>query len=162
HLPSPPRMLLMLVVGSQVLLDDGAAVTVRALIGEGSEGAVFAVDDVHGRPFALKWYKGYDASRITLLSNLIRLRSPGGRFVWPLALARTRHDQVLGYVMYRCPTQFLELGKYAGGYREAEPVAVVRCCLQLARSFQRLHARGLCYRDISLRNVLFDPHTGDI
>ena len=32
---------------------------------------------------------------------------------------------------------------------------------QLADSFLRLHTEGLCYRDISLGNVCFDPETGD-
>ena len=34
--------------------------------------------------------------------------------------------------------------------------------LQLAQVFLRLHAQGLCYRDISFGNVFFDPATGEI
>jgi serine/threonine protein kinase len=34
--------------------------------------------------------------------------------------------------------------------------------LNLAHSFLQLHAKGLCYRDISFGNVFFDPDTGDI
>jgi serine/threonine protein kinase len=34
--------------------------------------------------------------------------------------------------------------------------------LELADSFLRIHARGLCYRDISFGNVFLDPQTGGV
>ena len=34
--------------------------------------------------------------------------------------------------------------------------------VHLADAFLQLHARGLCYRDISQGNVFVDPQTGDI
>ena len=40
--------------------------------------------------------------------------------------------------------------------------ALTTAGLELAHSFMLLHARGLCYRDISFGNVLFDPDTGSI
>ena len=37
---------------------------------------------------------------------------------------------------------------------------VAKLCMGLADCFLQLHAQGLCYRDISLGNVFFDPRTG--
>ena len=34
--------------------------------------------------------------------------------------------------------------------------------VHLADKFLQLHAKGLCYRDISQNNVFFDPANGDI
>jgi serine/threonine protein kinase len=34
--------------------------------------------------------------------------------------------------------------------------------LELSHSFLQLHARGLCYRDISFGNAFFDPDTGEV
>ncbi len=40
--------------------------------------------------------------------------------------------------------------------------ALTTAGLDLAHSFLQLHAKGLCYRDISFGNVFFEPDTGDI
>jgi len=37
--------------------------------------------------------------------------------------------------------------------------ALLRACLRLSDAFLSLHARGLCYRDISSGNVFVDPGT---
>ena len=37
---------------------------------------------------------------------------------------------------------------------------IIRLCLGLADAFLKLHAEGMCYRDISLGNVFADPRTG--
>lgn len=48
--------------------------------------------------------------------------------------------------------------------RRTEPTfrALATAGLHLADSYLQLHARGLCYRDISFGNVFFDPDTGDV
>ena len=33
---------------------------------------------------------------------------------------------------------------------------------ELAHSFWQLHAKGLCYRDISFGNIFFDPNNGEV
>ncbi len=48
-------------------------------------------------------------------------------------------------------------GKAPTNYR-----ALATTGLQLADSFFELHAKGLCYRDISYGNVFFDPATGEV
>jgi DNA-binding helix-hairpin-helix protein with protein kinase domain len=48
--------------------------------------------------------------------------------------------------------------------RRVEPTfrALITAGYQLAFAFWQLHAKGLCYRDISFGNVFFDPQTGDV
>jgi DNA-binding helix-hairpin-helix protein with protein kinase domain len=64
--------------------------------------------------------------------------------------------------------KFLELSYLLSNVdRDGNPLDVsfastVELCRQLSFSFLRLHAIGLCYRDISFGNVFFDPSNGDI
>jgi DNA-binding helix-hairpin-helix protein with protein kinase domain len=48
--------------------------------------------------------------------------------------------------------------------RRIEPTfrALATAGLELAHSYLQLHAKGLCYRDISFGNVFFDPDTGEV
>jgi serine/threonine protein kinase len=48
--------------------------------------------------------------------------------------------------------------------RRVEPAfrALATAGLELAHSYLQLHARGLCYRDISFGNVFLDPDTGEV
>ena len=50
--------------------------------------------------------------------------------------------------------------------RQINPIPTIRnlatAGFQLADSFFLLHAKGLCYRDISFGNVFFDPKTGNV
>ena len=64
--------------------------------------------------------------------------------------------------------RFLELSYLlSNSDRDGNPLdvsfaATIELCRQLSFSFLRLHARGLCYRDISFGNVFFDPANGDV
>lgn len=40
--------------------------------------------------------------------------------------------------------------------------ALATAGFELAHSFLQLHSKGLCYRDISFGNILFDPDSGEI
>jgi eukaryotic-like serine/threonine-protein kinase len=48
--------------------------------------------------------------------------------------------------------------------RRIEPSfrALATAGLELSDSYLQMHARGLCYRDISFGNVFFDPDTGEV
>ena len=48
--------------------------------------------------------------------------------------------------------------------RQVEPTfhALATAGYELANAFLQLHARGLCYRDISFGNVFFDPDSGHV
>ena len=58
------------------------------------------------------------------------------------------------------PVDFLPIADLLTGRADASFSTVATLCMGLADSFLKLHAQGLCYRDISLGNVFFDPGTG--
>lgn len=156
----------------------GTAVDVGALgwaevgreLGEGATGHVYEVTRRAGQPLALKWYKPPFATReqYTALSYLVEHGSPNRKFLWPLGLARVPGQPSFGYVMSLRSSGYLAMTHLVSGRDENDNKfdvsfsAVITLCRQLAHSFLKLHARGLCYRDISFGNVFFDPSTGDV
>lgn len=149
------------------LATSGIPCRVNALIGSGGEGEVYEVVLDDGRsspqPYALKWYHAHNATadRRARLSTLVHLGSPDRRFLWPIDLA-VGGDGHFGYVMqlrqprYRSIVDILmRRGRWSGR-------AIATASYELADAFRQLHARGLCYRDISFGNVFLDPVSGDI
>lgn len=141
------------------------------LLGEGGQGWVFEAVAADGARLALKWYKPKAAvpAQWEALEYLVDRGAPDPRFLWPLDLVRAPGGAgTFGYVMELRPEGFYSLANLLSGRRpdgtplDIGPPIVVTACRQLARSFQRLHAEGLCYRDISLNNVFFSADTGDI
>lgn len=156
-------------VGTQVRTSNLGAVHVAQVLGEGGEGRVFRVVTDSGEEYALKWYKAERASpeQWTALHYLMDRGSPDDRFVWPLSVVGNPQTG-FGYVMPLCPSDYLGLNLYARGEDASgrrlsvRDSVIVELCHQLATSFLRLHAQGMCYRDISLANTLFSPRSGDI
>ena len=69
-------------------------------------------------------------------------------------------DGGFGYVMPLRPPATCPVADLLTGRVDASFSTVARLCMGLADCFLQLHAQGLCYRDISLGNVFFDPVTG--
>ncbi len=141
----------------------GAAYTVEQFLGGGGQGEVYRAV-LGGRPMALKWYFPASATpqQRTALEDLVRKGPPNEKFLWPTALAVAPGVAGFGYVMP------LREARYKGIVdmmkRRVEPSfrALATAGLELADSYLQLHARGLCYRDISFGNVFFDPVTGQV
>ena len=150
----------MLPVGTQVVLPrHGGSWRVGVLLGEGGQGAVHQLDSLDGRPsLALKWYRPESAhpDQLTALARLAQLPAPSESFLWPLEVL-DGPEGGFGYVMPLRPSSYLPIADLLTGRADASFSAVARLCMGLADSFLRLHAQGLCYRDISLGNVFFDP-----
>src|SRR5207247_9494227 len=88
--------------------------------------------------------------------------APTDKFLWPLDLASSQSVPGYGYLMPLRPPNYkgiVDLMK-----RRCEPNfrALAHAGRHLADSFLQLHARGLCYCDISFGNVFFDPDSGDV
>ncbi|HUK92851.1 MAG TPA: serine/threonine-protein kinase, partial [Methanomicrobiales archaeon] len=143
--------------------------TVKKKLGEGTQGEVYLVDGPHG-PQALKWYKPAQATldQMAAVRALVQAGPPrgaaGARFIWPLDLVTAQGVPQFGYLMCLIDTsRFAELGevqahlKPVPGFR-----ALTRISYQLANSYRALHLSGLCYRDISDGNLMFDPVAGEI
>ncbi len=153
----------MLPVGTQLVLPrHGGSWRVGVLLGEGGQGAVHQLDSLDGRPsLALKWYRPESAhpDQRVALTRLAQLPAPSDSFLWPLEVL-DGPEGGFGYVMPLRPSSYLPIADLLTGRADASFSAVARLCMGLADSFLRLHAQGLCYRDISLGNVFFDPTTG--
>lgn len=156
----------MLANGTSVDIVGGGSAVVGRGLGEGGQAFVFEVRDQAGSVFALKWYKKPEAAQYTALGTLIESGPPSGRFLWPLALATVRGRDGFGYLMPMRPPEYVEmLWLMAGRDKDGAPVAMdtgplTAACYHVARELLRLHARGLCYRDINFGNVFLVPATG--
>jgi DNA-binding helix-hairpin-helix protein with protein kinase domain len=134
-------------------------------LGEGGEGRVYrvAVEGLRDH-YALKWYHPEVASpeRRTALAMLVDVGPPDHRFLWPIDLAEVPGSRQFGYLMALREPRFRDVTDHL--YRRVTPTfrALTTASLGLAEGFLRLHAKGLCYRDISFGNVSLDPATGDV
>ncbi|WP_436698699.1 protein kinase domain-containing protein [Nocardioides sp. BYT-33-1] len=161
---------MVLAEGVEVDLGPLGRARVTSLLGQGGQGYVFEVRRDSGEPLALKWYKPESATarQYDEMQQLVEIGSPHQRFLWPLSMARVGTEPSFGYVMHLRHPRFLELSYLLlnadrdGKALDVSFAAIIELCRQLSYSFLRLHARGLCYRDISFGNVFFDPANGDV
>jgi eukaryotic-like serine/threonine-protein kinase len=143
---------------------------VTRVIGQGGQGHVYEVRRTNGAALALKWYKPQCATteQFQEIQTLVDFGPPHKRFLWPLSIATIHSQPGFGYVMPLRDDRFVELGYLLSGRnKKGDPLdvsftAIIAMCRQLSMSYLRLHARGLCYRDISFGNVFFEPPSGDV
>ena len=148
----------LLQLRSTVQAASGHPCTVETFLGGGGQGEVYrAVLD--GKPLALKWYFPEQATPAQRqnLETLIRKGPPNGQFLWPLELATSASAPGFGYLMPLREPRYKGIVDLMKGRIEPSFRALATAGLQLAQAFLELHAKGLCYRDISFGNVFFDP-----
>jgi eukaryotic-like serine/threonine-protein kinase len=139
--------------------------SVEKFLGGGGQGEVYQAN-LGGEAVALKWYFPHylpqDPYLHERLETAIKSGPPSDRFLWPMELAKAPGLQSFGYIMplrevgYKGILELMK-GKINPSFR-----ALTTAGLELANSFFQLHAKGLCYRDISFGNVFLDPDTGDV
>ncbi len=143
----------------------GSDLEVESLLGGGGQGEVYRTN-LGGKPLALKWYFPHylqqDSRLRERIEMIINFGTPSDRFLWPLELVSAQNVPGFGYIMsLRDPKLkgIVDLVK-----RRVEPSfrALATAGFELAHSYLQLHAKGLCYRDISFGNVFFDPDSGDV
>lgn len=144
--------------------------TVLKKLGEGGQGAVYLVEGQRLGRKALKWYNHEQATeeQRKTIQDLVQQGPPSGeagrRFVWPIDLVYSPRSPQFGYLMDLIDTQrFAELGE-VWAKRKPAPTMKALCNISyaVADSYRALHLRGLCYRDISAGNIMFDPIQGDV
>jgi DNA-binding helix-hairpin-helix protein with protein kinase domain len=141
----------------------GMSCVVGQYLGGGGQGEVYLAQ-LGDKSVALKWYFPDSATpeQEAALKALVDAGPPNEKFLWPMELVRTEGVQGFGYVMK------LREDRYKGIVdlmrRRIHPRfrSLTTAGLNLAASYSLLHAKGLCYRDISFGNVFFDPNTGDV
>lgn len=149
--------------GTILTSECGNIYVVQKLLGAGGQGEVYDVEH-NGKHLALKWYYKHTATRAqkSILDNLIAKGSPDKSFLWPEDLIFTGFGESFGYIMPLRPKNYKSIVDMMK--RRAEPsfYALCRAAYQLTKGYQKLHAMGYSYRDISFGNVFFDPDSGDV
>ncbi|MCX6079311.1 MAG: serine/threonine protein kinase [Chloroflexi bacterium] len=139
------------------------ACTVEQFLGGGGQGEVYRAT-LGGKPIALKWYFQHTATpqQRAALDILIKRGAPNDRFLWPIELASAQGVPGFGYLMLLRESGYKSIVDLMK--RRVEPTfkALITAGLDLSNSFLQLHAKGLCYRDISFGNVFFHPDAGTI
>jgi DNA-binding helix-hairpin-helix protein with protein kinase domain len=156
----------MIAPGDEVRLrSSGAVYDVGSVLGAGGQGVVFeARPRLGGAAVALKWYRRDAATRkqANRLERILDAGRPSDAFLWPLELAGRAQSVGFGYVMPRRLDPFEPLTRVMTGRTEMRLRPTCIAAARLADAFLRLHARGLCYADISLGNLFVDAQTGDV
>jgi eukaryotic-like serine/threonine-protein kinase len=152
--------------GMAIRTASGTPVIVRRHLGSGGQGEVWEAE-YDGGWHALKWYYpqwlAADVGLRPRIEQLVRKGPPNGSFVWPEAVVVADGIASFGYLM-----PLLDVKRYVS-FRALDTRRVTPTFRQLAwigyqiaDAFWSLHARGLCYRDISKDNILFDPQSGNV
>lgn len=139
-------------------------------LGAGGQGEVYRVSAHDGsmvQNYALKWYFPEWATRQhwTDLLWLTEQQPPNASFLWPIDVATAkvgRPTSSFGYVMPLRPARFHGCVEIVAGRLQISFESLLKACLRLADAFLALHAKGLCYRDISFGNAFIDPASGDV
>lgn len=149
--------------GTILVSESSNKYVVNTLLGAGGQGEVYDVT-CNGQHYALKWYFKHMASREQkqILDNLVAKGAPDQSFLWPQDLIFKSYGESFGYIMPLRPKNFKSIVDMMK--RRAEPTfyALCRAAYNLTNGYQKLHAMGFSYRDISFGNLFFDPDTGDV
>lgn len=136
---------------------------VVSLLGAGGQGEVYDVE-CDGKHYALKWYFKHMATSAqkSILENLISRGAPDASFLWPQDLIFEVQGESFGYIMPLRPKNYKSIVDMMK--RRAEPsfYALCHAAFNLTNGYQKLHAMGYSYRDISFGNLFFDPDSGDV
>ncbi|MCL2165024.1 MAG: hypothetical protein FWH55_11700 [Oscillospiraceae bacterium] len=159
----------MLSKGEKLATKSGLQLTITDGPWSGGQGAVYRVTDQRGHVYALKWYhdtylntEEKKKDQWDSLSKIVG-KSVGAEFAWPLELVSigASFGYIMEFVDYK---RFIPLAKMKSGVAKYQPSlqTKVLISLNICNAFAKLHARGLCYRDINEGNIMFDVSTGDI
>lgn len=136
---------------------------VGKFLGGGGQGEVYQAV-LGGEPVALKWYypRSATADQQKALESLIKMGPPSDRFLWPMELASAPAAAGFGYIMPLRNPRFKGIVDMMKRRIEPGFRALATVGLELSHSYLQLHAKGLCYRDISFGNAFFDPDSGEV
>ena len=143
-----------------------SAAMIEDTLGEGAQAEVYRAR-IGDKDYALKWYRpeflSGDQRLWERLKVAISSGTPTEQFLWPFDLVSyPRSSAYGGYLMPIKTPEFISMAGLIGGQAAPAFRALTMVGFNLAHSFLKLHAAGLCYRDINFGNVFFNPDTGDI
>ena len=139
--------------------------TVDQFLGGGGQGEVYRVA-LQSQPLAVKWffphYLRQDPRLRERLEKAIQTGAPSDRFLWPLEIVNAPGVPGFGYLMALREPNFKGLADLVTRRVEPSLLTLATIGFELSHSYLQLHAKGLCYRDISFGNVFFDSSTGEV
>ena len=153
----------LLKLNQAIQLENGKMCIVKEFLGSGGQGEVYRVE-FEGQSLALKWYfpQQATAQQRAALEELLAISAPNAHFLFPLHLASSTQNAGFGYLMPIRQSNYKNISDLMKRRIEPSFRQLLTATIQLVDSFQLLHAKGLCYRDISFGNFFIDPNTGDI
>lgn len=159
--------------GDKLKTMSGGVLTVTEELDRGSQGIVYKVKykdkDDKECDKALKWYFERTLLRSKDFYNNLQNNSakgcPDPIFLWPEEL--TEYDENgFGYIMNIKPDKYKILSEILNtDWRTSEFDVMIRrinAAISIANGFNKLHARGLSYQDISSLNIFVDPENADV
>lgn len=156
----------LLQIGQKIALPvSGSVANPLEYLGDGTQGEVYKVE-INGKAMALKWlkpdYLETDPGMYVRLEKIIDIGPPSNAFLWPLEMLECAGIEGFGYIMPLYEEGFVDINALMT--RKAEPTfkVLVSACFEVVQAFWMLHSQGLCYRDISFKNVFFNPKTGAV
>ena len=131
---------------------------VERLLGAGGQGEVYRAT-VESSTLALKWYYAETAteSQWTTLSTLIEHGAPDSRFLWPVELVTGHPKPGFGYLMALREPRYKGISDLLRRNVSPSFQTLATVGAHLAEEFLHLHAKGMCYRDISAVKHIFRP-----
>ena len=143
--------------------ESGTKYKVISLLGAGGQGEVYEVES-GGKHYALKWYFKGSATEYqkSTLETIISKGSPDPSFLWPIEMVAPPKGDVFGYVMPLRPKNFKSIVDLMKNKATPSFYTLCRTAFNAAKGYQKLHAMGAKYQDISFGNLFFDDKTGDV
>jgi len=120
--------------------------------------------EVDGQPVMLTWIFPAEATpeKRALLEKLIQQGSPTAGFLWPTTVVEAAEVPGFGYLTSPRDPRFRNIDDLIKQWVEPTFHTLTTTLLGIVENFTALHLRGLCHRDLSPRNVFFDPDTGGV
>ncbi|MBN2390764.1 MAG: protein kinase [Anaerolineae bacterium] len=120
--------------------------------------------EVDGQSVMVTWIFSAEATpeKRALLESLVQQGPPTASFLWPTAVVESAEVPGFGYLTAPHEARFKSIEDLIKQWVEPTFHALTTALLGFVDSFTALHLKGLCHRDLSPRNVLFDPDTGDV
>lgn len=163
--------------GTAVIASGNGRVTLNYLISDaGGQGDVYHAS-FRGHDYALKWYcKNPDdviggPQHTTITKICGEEKRPSDKFIWPLILV-TEEDpgdgKRFGYLMDLLPPNYYEMDNFLRMDDDGKAVrfksynAMLVAGMNIAAAMQKLHLKGLSYKDLNPKNFAINPENGDI